>query len=177
MNRRTLYACLLAVAVAVLAPAGADAATVSLNGSAVSYDAAPGEANNITVTYASGAFTITENGAGITVNDGDGAGGCTVAGNVATCPGTDAAGNFTDDVNADLGDLADTANASSLGASVDFDGGADGDNLTGGAGNDSLNGGDGSDTLVGADGSDDLRGGDGTDDLDGGSGNFDRLSG
>src|SRR3954467_9468052 len=131
-SRRTLNASLLAIAVAVFAPGVAHAATVGLSGSNIEYGALAGEANQVTVTYAAGSFTITENGAGVPLNDGDGAGGCSVAANVATCPGIDATGQVIDGFDADLGDLGDTANASALGTDVQLSGGSGDDNLTGG---------------------------------------------
>lgn len=67
-----------------IAAAPASAASVGLtdSGATLTYVAGPGEINDLTVTLASGSYTVTDPGVA-TLTD---SGGCTVAGNQATCP-------------------------------------------------------------------------------------------
>src|SRR5919204_5882296 len=62
--------------------APAAASTVQLDGPTFTYDAAPGEANRLTISSANGTLTVTDTGA--TVNAGP---GCSVVSSTkATCP-------------------------------------------------------------------------------------------
>ena len=137
----------------------------------VEYTAGEGEANELEVELSSTAthYRLTEQGPGVTLSDGDGAGGCEVSDNVALCPVDQ------DHIRAHLGSRDDRmTNATSEESAVDGDGGDD--ELWGGARGDSLDGGDGSDRLYGRDGPDTLKDGPGAGLLDGGDGD-DRLAG
>src|SRR5687767_8428393 len=82
----TRILCALVVAASLLGvPAAAQAASVSLVGSTLRYTAGAGEANRVTVTPSGGNFRVDDTGLAA-IADGDGAGGCSVAGNRATCP-------------------------------------------------------------------------------------------
>jgi Ca2+-binding RTX toxin-like protein len=124
--------------------------------------AAAGEANSVKVdTNAAGDIVITDSKP---ITDGDGAGGCTVSGATAVCPGT--TGYL-----AQLGDGNDSltvGNTRSAGASTGDDGA---DTMKGGPGPDAFDGGAGADTLSGGAGDDLLMGGDGNDVVTGGEGN------
>jgi len=64
--------------------APAAASTVALDGPTLTYDAAPGEANRVTVTQAGGVLTVTDTGATVTAGSG-----CSVVTSTkATCPAT-----------------------------------------------------------------------------------------
>jgi Ca2+-binding RTX toxin-like protein len=156
---------LLSLAVVLLAAPAAQAGTVAARGSTVTYRAAAGEANRITVTGAPGSVTVRDASAPVT--------GCTaVTANEARCDGA-----FRR-VSLSLGDGADRATASGIAVSMNGGGGADrltggaqDDTLTGSAGNDVLSGGAGDDLLLGDVGNDKLLGGAGRDELDGDFGN------
>jgi Ca2+-binding RTX toxin-like protein len=157
----------LAVAGAALlgAPAQAAVATVQLTGTTLSYRAAPGQLNHLTVSLqANGQYLFDD-----TVALTPGAGCAAVDQTSVRC--TAPAGVV---VNVDTGDLDDTISKTTDGASV----------LAGGAGNDVIKagparvgvvnhvlGGDGVDTLVGGPGADVLDGGPLNDTLTGGLGN------
>src|SRR3954454_15484980 len=81
-NRNLLAGALAASALALL-PGSALGATVQRVGSVVKYTAAPGETNNV-VARPSGTRYLLDD-AGATITDGDGAGGCSVAGTRVTC--------------------------------------------------------------------------------------------
>jgi Ca2+-binding RTX toxin-like protein len=155
----------------LLAPATADAATVTVTQNTVQFVAAPGELNQVVVTFQAG-------GQPVTVRDGGGApltpsGGCTAIDAVsASCAGTAITA-----ARLDLGDNNDslTTFAPEVGT-VDVTGGPGIDTLAGGRGSDVLDGGDGNDLLDGGEGDDDLRGAANDDGLLGGPGN-DRLHG
>ena len=87
---------LLAFSVALLAPPAAHAGTVAASGSTVTYRAAAGEANRITVTGSRGSVTVRDAGAPVT--------GCAaVTANEARCDGPFRRVSLT------LGDGADRA--------------------------------------------------------------------
>jgi Ca2+-binding RTX toxin-like protein len=154
---------LLVAAVAALAamPTPALAGTVGVSGTSVTYRAAPGETNDVTVTATKTAVTVKDAGAPVS--------GCTaVDPNTTRCDGTFRRASLT------LGSGADRARITGIAASVN--GGSGPDRLTGGvrddlldgaAGNDVLDGGAGDDLLLGDGGNDTLRGGRGRDELDG----------
>jgi Ca2+-binding RTX toxin-like protein len=162
----------LAVVAVAAVPGVASASTVSVDGSGtVNYQAAPGEANKLSLAAPFGPFGFAD--AGATLSAGL---GCT-AGALITCP----AGA----ISAALGDRADAARVNSFAPSgnVSIDGGNGNDDLLlggnsaatglGGSGNDiilmasnsgaSASGGPGSDSLAGLSGSDSLSGDSGAD--------------
>jgi Ca2+-binding RTX toxin-like protein len=163
---RLLPAALLA-ALAFAAPAGAS--TVGFDGHTVTYTAAPGEPNQVTLLVSSfdttcGAvptpcLALTDSYARITAT-----GGCELTysglgGDTAACPLPQA-------VQADLGDGDDSWYDWDGPSTVD--GGAGNDNpMFGGRGDDVLRGGSGNDVLYGEAGNDTLDGGTGDDDLEG----------
>jgi Ca2+-binding RTX toxin-like protein len=161
---------LLSLALLLVAAPAAQAGTVAASGSTVTYRAAAGEANRITVTGSPGSVTVRDAGAPVT--------GCTaVTANEARCDGSFRRVSLT------LGDGADRAKSSEIAASMNggagadrLTGGADDDSLTGSGGNDVLSGGAGDDLLLGDAGNDRLLGGAGGDELDGDVGN-DSLTG
>jgi RTX calcium-binding nonapeptide repeat (4 copies) len=142
-----------------LAPSGAFAAEVEwLDYGEIDYVAEEGEANDLAVDHSGDAYTFTESGNGVTLTDGDGAGGCEIIGNVATCPAADAdflwldAGDEDDRISVDLEDTTMYTLS------------------RGGDGDDTLTGGDGTDDMYGHAGDDTITGGDGDDYLDDGAG-------
>jgi Ca2+-binding RTX toxin-like protein len=163
----------------LLAPAAADAATVSVfggpSGPEVRYAAAAGETNHLNVAYAGDARSVTVTDPGATIVAGDGC--VNDDDHTATCRPLD--GGFLQHTVAALGDGGDSVTTSRppgppIGG-VDADGGPGDDLLDGGAGSDTLAGGDGSDTLLGGDGGDYIRA-DAADTVAGGPGTFDTLS-
>lgn len=164
MARRSLPLLVAVVALAAAAPV-AQAGTLAASGSKVTYKAAAGEVNRVTVTAAKGSVTVRDAGAPVTE--------CTaIDPNEARCDG-----KFRR-VSVSLGDGADRARATGIAAI--FNGGSGADRLTGGAkddtlsgsaGNDVLSGGAGDDLLLGDAGNDRLLGGPGRDELDGDVGN------
>jgi len=145
-----------ALLLTLLAATPAFGAGVQVTGSMLAYQAAPGQANTVSVVLNAEAYTVTD-APGISIPDGDGDGGCTVSGNSATCP---AAGIATIQVN--VSDLDDTVTIDAPTRSVIF-GQTGNDVLMGGAGNDTIDGKEGDDTLTGGDGTDSLFGKDGND--------------
>ena len=141
-----------------LVPSGALAAEVMLDEfGEIEYVAADGEVNDVAVGYDGDNYTLTETGAAVAVTDGDGAGGCEVAGNVATCPAAD-----VDDLWLDAGDEDDTISVDPEVIIYSL--------VFGGAGDDTLTGGGGTDDMYGEAGADSLGGGGGDDYLDDGPG-------
>jgi hemolysin type calcium-binding protein len=137
----------------------------------VSFDASPGERNNVTVRVAAKSVTIADSGAPLTVQAGSGC--APIDAHSAHCP-------RRPHVLIDLGDNADKARLSYSApargdlAEVDFaevDGGPGNDTLIGGSQVESLDGGPGADVIEGGAGSDDITGGEGPDALRGGPGN------
>ena len=158
-------ALLVAVGLLVLlAPASARASAVAVNGSTLSFAAVDGEANDVTVTFAPGTYTITDAGAAVS------AGTCTQV-NPATvsCPSAGITALSLD--GRDRDDRIVVTGASVATTLIGAEGddallGADGtDTLNGGAGADRLDGGVGNDTLNGDSGEDRLIGGAGNDTL------------
>src|SRR3954454_6955352 len=164
---RACAVAIVAIAALIFVPA-AFAASVKLSGSQILYTAGAGEVNRVGVTQpAVGTFTLTDNGVG-SITDGDGLGGCSVLGNVASCL---AAG-----VNAFVIKTLDQDDTVSVDASMlivtndVIEGGDGADQLTAGDGNDTLRGGNTADTLKGLAGDDMLDGGAGPDVMYGGAG-------
>lgn len=124
----------------------------------MSYTAAPGEANVVTVTPTG----LTETGAPLSVGAG-----CTLANpTTATCSVVSDAG-----VSADLGDGDDTLDGDGTSWPLSVRGGPGADTLTGGLGADDLSGNEDADTLVGDENANPVNDDDQEDDLlDGGPG-------
>jgi Ca2+-binding RTX toxin-like protein len=187
---------LAALALATATPA--IAGTLSIAGDSVVFQAAPGEANEVTASYTFNTglvLIVRDQGAPITAGPG-----CVAALHRAVCPLPPRTMQIS------AGDRNDSFNVG--GAAVTFDGGTGNDSLTATGGAVNFHGGDGSDTvvtgdsrdelygdqgndklyaggtgdwyqddlLVGGDGNDTLRGGDGDDVLEGGPGD-DNLDG
>ena len=164
-------------ALALLPGAAAGSTAMLGGGDTLLYNAAAGEANNLTVERSGANYVLTDTGAAITPT----APCAAVTANQVTCPAAPVT-----DVDINLGDLADTGAISSSVANA-FDGntnmdGQDGnDSLTtsaplaeflllGGPGEDSLTGGPGRDRLIGGDGNDVHSGNGGPDRFDEGLG-------
>jgi hypothetical protein len=151
------------VAIAIgLVPATADAAVVSVTGGTVAYTTAPDETNKLTVAPWGLALKLTDAGTkgkratAIPVTAGS---GCwQVSTSSVAC-----SANVTH-LNADLGDGADSFDATLATTAVTVEGGAGNDVLHGGIAPDTLDGGAGNDTIDARDAaSDTLVCGDGTD--------------
>jgi Ca2+-binding RTX toxin-like protein len=107
MRRRGTGLLICACAVALAIPSSAGASTI-FNGA---YRADPGEQNHLTISYDAGAgsYRFEDTGvASIGPNPINGYGGCTVVGNVATCP-EGPVGSATKGVSAEMGDGNDSA--------------------------------------------------------------------
>ena len=163
-----MRASLLAVAAALLAavgPAAACAASVSVVRSTVTFEALPGEANDVTVLRTPRVVRVLD--AGATALPGA---GCRSRGaNAVEC---DAAGVRRIVVLAGDGD---DEVVTSVGTETVIRGGDGDDLLEGGEGPDMLDGGRGDDVLLGGNGPDVLDGGPGADDLSGGREDADVL--
>ena len=141
------------------APA-ASAGTASVADGKLTFEAAPGELNRVTVTQSGSDFTVRDAGAAVTAGAG-----CSGGGESATCTGAQS-------VVARLADGEDVFELAPGGsAPVSAEGGIGDDVLRGAGGNDEIRGGDGNDSLEGAGGVDRLHGEAGTDTLQGGDGN------
>ena len=159
-------ACLILAAPAAASTIGVEANTI-LNGTAVVYRAAPGEANAFSdAGFPSTVFHFQDIGSAVAITP---IAPCVADPNApadprfAQCPTAGITG-----IGAFLGDSSDVGVAdvrSTL--PVLLDGGADNDSLSGAGGNDLLLGGTGNDTLLGEGGDDILDGGPGADDLNG----------
>jgi RTX calcium-binding nonapeptide repeat (4 copies) len=153
------------------------------------YEAAPGEANDLTVTSNAGKTYVVHDG-GATVTPGAGCASLDAATALCAFPPQSGFGN-SGSVLIDTGDMDDHVHGNltpNIDGSIQVDGGIGADTLQsggalsggpgddtleGGTGDDTLEGGSGRDTLRGGPGADLLRGGGGDDTLDGGSGNRD----
>lgn len=134
----------LAAAVSKIAPPAAGSARLKLDGSTLSYRAAAGQTNNLSITTGGSTFTVSDSGANIAAGTG-----CTqVTATSATCPAT---GIQRIDVRA--GDNADTVNVSAA-VTASIYGEAGNDTLIGGSADDSINGGTGADSIDGGGGAD-----------------------
>ena len=168
------------------APGAAHAATVQLNPIWLSFTAAPGELNDLTVSQTGSEITFNDPGQTLDTSGAGAACGAPVNGQVTCTIGAQ-------EVKVDLGNLDDRyASTASRGTKVDggdgvdtitggpavekVDGGLGDDVLDGGSAADKLDGGLGVDTLSGGPGNDSLSGGDDGDGLAGGDGD-DRLLG
>jgi hypothetical protein len=177
----------------------AHASAVSAANGRVTFAAAPGEANNVTVASSADSTTVKDAGAALApgagcqaqpdgsalcagpatlvdVQLGDGDDGLTATGTAAV---EVRAGDGNDTVQTDAGEdvLRGEGGDDSLSSGDGNDtliAAAGNDALAGGGGDDSLQSGDGNDTLAGGEGNDTLTAADGNDNVEGGPGN-DRL--
>jgi hypothetical protein len=158
--------CIAAAAIALATPARAVAATVTheAGSSTVRFDAAPGEANAITIGASVSGLVVSDPGARALGGGGD----CAVVAGSSTvsCP---AASITTIEVRAGDGDDRVT-NAGPLPVAMFGEDGSDvlgggpaGETLDGGPGDDAISGGGGDDLLTGGTGADGLDGGEGLD--------------
>jgi Ca2+-binding RTX toxin-like protein len=186
MQRALTFGVTAASALLLAAPA-ALGATATLSGDTITYNAAPGEENGLSISQSGGNVVLNENGT-VIITDG---GGCPVTGGDAQCPeagvtkivvnlddrddGLNASsGSITSAIIATGGAGNDSLNGSAQADTLD--GGAGTDSLFGGLGNDVMSGGSGSDSIPGSPGDDVQNGGPGNDGLQGGDGN-DTLNG
>jgi Ca2+-binding RTX toxin-like protein len=170
-GRRAFLIALAVVGGALTAAPNAGAATVSSAGGTVQLQAAPGEANRVSVdTGADGGIVFFDEGATLVAgagcsDPGDGSVSCPRAGVGA--------------IVVETGDGDDSVSSGAVGLPLTIAGGdgndqlqgsAGADRLDGGAGHDGLDAAEGADELVGGPGDDDLSAGPGDDTLDGGDG-------
>ena len=157
----------LALAVALLAlPGAAHAATVSSDGTTITYSADAGHDDAIALTAGPAVSRLPEGTATLTAGSG-----CTGGGNTVTCAGASR-------IAAGLGDGNDIFRVDVANFPAFVDGGSGADLLTGHGGADSLTGGPGVDVLTGNGGADGLFALDGTPDrlsCSGGSAEFDSF--
>jgi RTX calcium-binding nonapeptide repeat (4 copies) len=171
--RRAGLTVALALAALAVVPAMASAAAVSTSGTVITYAAASGETNNLTVTQpAADTYVFNETVISITESSAN----CTAAGGDVTCSGV----SWTSVV-VNLGDNNDTFTATGVNDDpFTIDGSSGSDTITASSANDVINGGSSSDNvstgLSGGPGNDSIIGGSSTDDLNGNDGN-DRLDG
>lgn len=149
-RRRTLIAACCATAALWLLPAGAHAASVAVTGGKLTYTAAPGEANRVTVAPWGLSLRITDTGAkgagALTLSSGI---GCwRLSASSAACSGS-ASG-----LSVSLDDGDDSFDGKRVGVDVGISGGSGDDTLSTGSGADTLDGGAGADALGGGAGSD-----------------------
>ncbi len=152
MSRRVRLAVLVA-GVAVLAQPGlAEAGTVTLSGDVLSYDAAPGEANRVTIVATPDAGGLSLRVIDTTAPVTAGAGCASVNANEATCADPTPTTGL-DSLLVDAGDMADFVQVSTGWYAESIVNGGDGaDELVGGYGRRNLLNGDGdADQLVGYD--------------------------
>src|SRR3954468_1943592 len=121
---------LLAACAALVLPAAASASTASVTGGVLDYVAAPGEVNNLTISYPNGVYTLHDSGAA-TMTAGT---GCTPGGShTITCGSI---GSLTA-MSIDLGDQNDIENSQLLVFTpVTGHGGAGNDTISTGGAND-----------------------------------------
>jgi len=193
MTRRLLLALAISAIIVAAAASGALAATVNRppGSPQITFLAAAGEQNRLTITLQGSSFVLVDEGASLTASAGS---VCSASGNTATCDATGVT-NFDIDVGDEGDELAlfGTPRTSVRGQAGndllrggpgpdEIDGGEDADTLAGNDGDDELraeasvpestsanelDGGNGSDTLEGGSGPDDLDGGPGSDEVDG----------
>jgi Ca2+-binding RTX toxin-like protein len=160
--RLALLLCLCGLATA----AAASAATVSYDGSTMTFNAAAGEVNNANVDQSGAAVTINDSNSPVTADAAAVTAGCTQDdANTVTCP-------TVTTITANLGDMNDSLDsAPDVTAPETVDGGTGDDScLGGGAGNDVIHGGTGEDCIYGGPGSDQVFGDAGDDFLQGNPG-------
>ena len=147
--RRTLLLAAVALGAVggnlAVAAAPATASTVQLDGPTLTYDAAPGESNRLTISSAGDTLTVTDTGATVTAGPS-----CTSASSTKpTCPAAGVAAMAVS-----IGDMNDTASVSGTWIPTTFDDGPGPDAMTGGGAVDTFVAGAGSDTYRGGGGQD-----------------------
>jgi Ca2+-binding RTX toxin-like protein len=149
------------LALFVLVPHDAAAATVQMSGSELRFVAGSGEVNNVTVTPQLGqVYELRDAGATVSASAP-----CRAVGaDRAVCPQSGVQSLFVD-----VGDSADQVTVN-FEKTATIAGGPGDDQLSGGGGDDVLHGGAGDDRLNGGNGDDSLDGGPGADRLEGGNG-------
>ena len=156
MRRPFLLAVCAIGALCLAAPAAALAGTATSDGTTITYTAASGEQNNVTVSPSEIGFGCDAPAGQVCVEDSGApvaaAGSCVLSADEAHCPGS----RFV----TDLGDMDDGA----------FVGGSMASEMSGGPGDDTLDGGGGADVLRGGGGEDDAQGGAGDDEIFGDAG-------
>jgi Ca2+-binding RTX toxin-like protein len=181
-RRLTLTAGLLLLA----APGSAQAASIEANPIWLSFIAAPGEVNDLTVTQSGGQITFNDPGKTLDTTAAGGQCGAPSGGEVTCSVGARELKIELGDADDEFVSTATTGGKVSGGDGVDtVTGGPGVEKLSGDAQNDTLNGGGGGDKLDGLDGVDTLNGGPGADQLSGGTendtldggGDADRLDG
>jgi hypothetical protein len=171
-STRALALALVGACLALVLPAAASASTTSVVNGVLYYTAAPGEANNLTVTYPNGVYTLYDPGAGTMATTGTACTPDKAKSHTVTCGSIGSLSGMS----IDLGDQNDLVNTQALLVTpVTVEGGAGDDTIHTGAANDYLDGGPGNDTLDGGWGNDTLDGGVGADVLKGGVG-FDTVT-
>jgi hypothetical protein len=168
---RTAFLCIVALALAL--PASAGAATLRLEGGTLTYTATPGRANSVSVNPLLGTVALS-------VTDDDliaaGPAGCVAV--IGLPPDSAYACARVSRVVINAGDLNDSITApDTLAVPLTLNGETGDDNLRGGGAGDDISGGDGQDSLFGGDGDDLLDGGDGDDTLEGEAGGDTLLGG
>ena len=163
MLRRGL---LVAAAGVLAAPVAAMAGTASISGTTLSFTAAPGESNDLVITFNAGTNTFNVNEVSLNVTAGAGCSAVVGDPTRVTCALAGATA-----VNVDLGDENDDFGAGGLTTPITVTGGAGSDKIDTGSGADTITGGDGDDDLGGGAGNDTVTGGAGQDDLSGGADN------
>ena len=175
MTRIRLVLAAAAVVIgALVAPAAASAATVSVSGGTATFSAATGETNHLSVYYAS-VSTIQFYDTGVsTMTAGSGCQPVPFAPQKVSCSTLGVTA-----ITIDLGDGNDTVNEGYFFNTIQLPttifGGPGDDNIQAGAGNDTISGGTGNDTINGGWGDDVIDGNEGADTIDGGSG-FDTVT-
>jgi len=163
---RALMVALLLCALGVLAPASASASTAVIGNGTLSYFAASGEANVLTVQLSGGDYVLSDSGANITASSG-----CrTLTVHQVVCGAAPVQSIYVD-----AGDGNDAV-AIDAPTPARVAGGAGDDRLYGGSGDDVLYGGSGNDILDGRGGHDFLYGDAGDDRLYAGYGAAGQLS-
>jgi hypothetical protein len=157
-RRTALLGVSACVAISALAPAAADASSVQLTSGGITYKAAAGETNTVTVARSGSTVTFDDSTATVNAISTSGPGSCTAIVHHVSCTVPN-----TTQIKVQLGDGNDSVDASGVPDGAKLGGGEGNDNLLGGPGADDLEGDEGDDVLRGAGGTDSYEGGDGSD--------------